>query len=341
MSTLSTGRPLQIDLTAAPDVASANGHAPAPPTQFSASDLAELMAAFNEVTARLQGTHESLQREVARLREELREANEQLQRSRRLAALGEMAAGIAHEVRNPLGSIRLYARMLEQDLADRPPEQTIAGKIAAAVGGLDAVVGDVLAFSRELRIRPEPADGNELLARALESCWSLEAAEAGIRIVHCGGAEAAVCCDTSLLHQALVNIVRNALEAMGECAPPKGGHELRLQCEADAETFAFRIVDTGPGVSPEVVDRMFNPFFTTRATGTGLGLAIVHRIIDAHRGRIVVSDRGREATGPQGTTFELLLPAIRGTEHQHSTQTQPNATSGREARRTGDKEARS
>ena len=84
------------------------------PTAASVSpaELAELMSTFNQVTGRLQSTHESLRTEVARLQEELREANEQLQRSKRLAALGEMAAGIAHEVRNPLGSIRLYARML-------------------------------------------------------------------------------------------------------------------------------------------------------------------------------------------------------------------------------------
>jgi signal transduction histidine kinase len=117
-------------------------------------ELAELLGAFNDVTGRLQRTHERLQREVAGLKRELREANEQLSRSRRLAALGEMAAGIAHEVRNPLSSIRLYARMLEQDLADRPDQRSIAGRIGAAVHGLDAVVGDVLNFARELRVRP-------------------------------------------------------------------------------------------------------------------------------------------------------------------------------------------
>src|SRR5438874_11415481 len=110
------------------------------------------MASFNEVTSKLERTHESLRLEVARLQDELRQANEQLERSRRLAALGQMAAGIAHEVRNPLGSIRLYASLLEQDLGDRPAEKEIAGKIAAAVQGLDGVVGDVLNFSRELKV---------------------------------------------------------------------------------------------------------------------------------------------------------------------------------------------
>ncbi len=92
---------------------------------LSAQDLGELIAAFNDVTARLQNSHEKLHGEVARLTRELADANAQIERSQRLAALGEMAAGIAHEVRNPLGSIRLYARMLEQDLAERQKKKDL------------------------------------------------------------------------------------------------------------------------------------------------------------------------------------------------------------------------
>lgn len=325
-------RPVAIELAQVQSGPEIEAAADAPMT---ATDLAELLSAFNDVTARLQSTHESLQCEVSRLREELREANEQLQRSRRLAALGEMAAGIAHEVRNPLGSIRLYARMLEQDLTDRPEERQIAGKIASAVKGLDAVVGDVLAFSRELRIRPEPAEGPQLLTRALEACWTLERAESGIRVVVAGSQASRddlVHCDTNLLHQALVNIIRNALEAMGEAMPLRGGHELRLQCgpSADGQEFTFRIIDTGPGVNRECLDRMFNPFFTTRATGTGLGLAIVHRIVDAHRGRIVVTDRGEEQAGQRGTIFDLMLP--RTGDGSSSDSKQPTVNPGNEVR---------
>lgn len=331
MSTLRAlipARPIRVETAPPGDAAPVeNGH-------VTAGDLAELMAAFNEVTSRLQGTHETLQREVARLREELRAANEQLQRTRRLAALGEMAAGIAHEVRNPLGSIRLYARMLEQDLGDRPEERQIAGKIAAAVGGLDAVVSDVLVFSRELRVRPESCDPAELLTRALEASWSLEAAEAGIRVVRRHDGAGAALCDPGLMHQALVNVIRNALEAMGDSAPPRTGHELRLECGIVEHEFAFRIADTGPGVDDDVVDRMFNPFFTTRPTGTGLGLAIVHRIVDAHGGRIVVSEKGEGC----GTVFELLLP-MAGSDHRSQTTTHIT-TSGKDARNNGVQEAR-
>ena len=116
---------------------------------MSASELGELFGAFNEVTNRLQETHERLTGEVVRLKGQLRRANDELDRSRRLAALGEMAAGIAHEVRNPLGSIGLYAEMLLADLKSESPEHEIADKIKRAVVGLDAVVGDVLTFSQD------------------------------------------------------------------------------------------------------------------------------------------------------------------------------------------------
>lgn len=284
------------------------------------SELAELLGAFNEVTGRLQRTHERLQREVAGLKRELREANEQLSRSKRLAALGEMAAGIAHEVRNPLSSIRLYARMLEQDLADRPGQRAIAGRIGTAVQGLDAVVGDVLNFSRELRPRPERVAASVLFDRALDACAG-EAA--GVRLLRAvreenaegaGGPEdrgggRAVFCDPTLAHTALVNVIRNAYQAMGE-RPRVGGHELTLSAHAEAGEDGVRgvalcVADTGPGVTDELIDRMFNPFFTTRAAGTGLGLAIVHRIVDAHAGRIAV--RNRPGAGG-GAVFELFFP---------------------------------
>ena len=119
-----------------------------PMPALDSADLAELMGAFNDVAAKLQESNQMLTAEVTRLSGELRDANEQLMRSKRLAALGEMAAGIAHEIRNPLGSIGLYAEMLRDDLADRPEQRTCANKIGAAVTGLNRIVTDVLTFSR-------------------------------------------------------------------------------------------------------------------------------------------------------------------------------------------------
>jgi signal transduction histidine kinase len=297
------------------------------PGALKASDLAELIASFNEVTEKLERTHESLRLEVGRLQGELQEANEQLQRSRRLAALGEMAAGIAHEVRNPLGSIKLYARMLEQDLADRPGERGIAVKIGTAVRGLDAVVGDVLNFARELRAKPETIGAAELLERAVEAVAGTEPA-GGARIVVSAGA-AALWCDSILMHQAVVNIARNGLQAMSEAPPPPGGHTLTLSAGARAGECCITVSDTGPGVGDDAIDRMFNPFFTTRRTGTGLGLAIVHRIVDAHGGRVSVRRNG-QGPGGGGAVFELSWPAKSGVENRAKPRRQDGARRARQ-----------
>jgi signal transduction histidine kinase len=299
------------------------------PTALEPADLAGLMAAFNEVTAKLQASHEQLRAEVVRLTQELGEANSQLERSRRLAALGEMAAGIAHEVRNPLGSIRLYARMLEQDLVDRPGEQGVAVKIAGAARVMEGVVTDVLTFAREFRLRPTEIDVSELMDRVVEACchdgvpgWR------NVEMVRLdkGAAAPAFEADPGLLQQALVNIVRNAIEAMADC--PGRRHRLVLECAPAGEWAAIRVKDTGPGISAEVIARIFNPFFTTRAAGTGLGLAIVHRIIDAHAGSIRVLNN---QDGP-GATFEILLPVQNQlNESQHESHTLAGAMSAPEA----------
>jgi signal transduction histidine kinase len=272
-------------------------------------ELAELFGAFNEVTARLQQTHERLTAEVARLRGELRRANDELERSRRLAALGEMAAGIAHEVRNPLGSIGLYAEMLASDLPDRPAERGLAEKIISAVRGLDAVVGDVLSFSREMKAEPARHSASELLERAAACCLDVLA---GVRVRLAG--DEAVDGDAGLLHQALVNLIRNAGQAMegqavqGPAGAGRGLLVLSSRRVPGERATVLSVSDTGPGLSGAVMERMFNPFFTTRAAGTGLGLAIVHRIVDAHGGRVLVSNRQAHGEDPGGATVELVLP---------------------------------
>lgn len=297
-------------MTALPEP-SADQDAVAAHARPSAGELAELIGAFNEVTGRLQATHDQLRGEVARLTRELGEANQQLERSRRLAALGEMAAGIAHEVRNPLGSIRLYARMLEQDLADRAAERDIVRRIDAAAKGLNNVVGDVLAFAREVKICPERLGVKDVLEKALDACrheglsrWD------DIRVSWAGVPEdAEIEADSGLLHQALVNVLRNAIEAVTE---KSGAGRLKLEFRPaalvlgegrQAPAAAITISDSGAGISDEVLKRMFNPFFTTRRAGTGLGLAIVHRIMDAHGGRVAARNN---AEG--GATFELIFP---------------------------------
>lgn len=275
-------------------------------------DLAQLVEAFGEVSMRLEATHERLRGEVRRLKRQLRDADEELQRSRRLAALGEMAAGIAHEVRNPLGSIRLYAALLEEDLIDRPEQKQTAGRIRQAVCGLDAVVGDVLAFSREMRVRIAPVDLEDLVSGVVDACRADLVAPVAARF---GEDAQSLHGDASLLHRALVNLVRNASDAMRGAGIEDGEivvescRELEACDEHDEVAWrCLRVRDTGTGVSPEVVERMFNPFFTTRDAGTGLGLPIVNRIVDAHGGRVRVWNNADRTPGEPGATVELRLP---------------------------------
>jgi signal transduction histidine kinase len=298
-------------------------------TALSEQDLRDLMSAYHAVTERLQHSHEALQHEVVRLRNELANSNAQLQRSKRLAALGEMAAGIAHEIRNPLAAIQLYAGMVVEDLdiASHPSRQIDNAsrdqrvgfamdntrRIADAVHGLSAIVNDVLTFARPLEPRVAPVHVEHAFVRALDANRPLLAA-ASVQ-VNMRVRSPIVMGDADLLHQALVNLVRNAAEAMNDHAGPR---ELLLGCDEDRETIT--VSDTGPGVDEQVVDRLFNPFFTTRASGTGLGLAIVHRILDAHGGSVAAHND--PLTG--GAVFTLTLPRPVETQlHTHDTIPQP------------------
>lgn len=289
---------------------STHAGASAAPVGLSAADLASLVETFQDATSKLERTHASLRQEVSRLEGELVDTKAQLRRASELAALGEMAAGISHEVRNPLGSIRLYAQLIHDDLGDRPESKQTATKIIKAVDGLDAIVGDVLAFSREMRLRVQWCESGLLLEQAASAC-AAQACDGVELIVQDSGARS-VLADASLVHQALVNVVRNGCEATRK----SGGGLVRLGVgerrvlDADGRRVvmdALVISDEGDGIPAAAKSRIFNPFFTTRETGTGLGLAIVHRIMNAHGGRVHI-DTSTGGERPAGTTVELLLP---------------------------------
>ncbi len=288
-------------------------------------DLAQIIRAYNEVTEKLQVSHESLKAQVVRLQSELASTNAKLQRSKRLAALGEMAAGIAHEIRNPLAAIQLYAGMIVDDLRTGSPstqEQfgptATAQKIVSAVRGLDAVVNDVLAFAREVAPNPVSVQVSQAIDRAVDAC-SPAITLAGISIDRhdrrdgLAQGSLSVYADPSLLHQAMLNLIRNAVDAMSDStAHPSRQTPPRLAFDVSREEsyLTLTVRDSGPGIAQRDIDRIFNPFFTTRNTGTGLGLAIVHRIVDAHGGTISVHNNG-------GAVFELTLPIEPDSDQQH------------------------
>lgn len=300
-------------------------------SRVSAEELADLVLALNATAGELEQTHEALRAEVSHLKAELREANARLERSRRLAALGEMAAGIAHEVRNPLAAIALHAEMLREDLGDGEEGQT-AGKILRAARELDGVVGDVLRFARELTPTYAIVEAEEPARRAIATCQMLaDAAEVTLEVEVAPAAEP-VELDAGLMAQALANLVRNAVEAIAEEGADGPGRVRLLVRPIEVEgcsSMEYTVEDNGPGVPEGTLERMFNPFYTTRQTGCGLGLAMVQRIVDAHGGGVDASCLARDGVA-SGARFVLRVPvrAIDAAEADETRLEQTTVTEG-------------
>jgi PAS domain S-box-containing protein len=218
----------------------------------------------------------------------------------RLAALGHMAAGLAHELRNPLASIELLAGLAKRKLAGDADACALLEELLAEVRGMAEIVRASLDF-----VRPASPSRRDVRVRA-----ALEEAlrQARARVAFDG--EVSLDCDASLracvdpehLRRILVNLIGNACEAMAE-APPGAGRRLHVAARADAGALALVVADSGPGVAPELRERIFYPFFTTRAEGSGVGLAEVQKLAAAHGGSVRVD----EAPGG-GARFHVLLP---------------------------------
>jgi signal transduction histidine kinase len=262
-------------------------------------DLGRSIIAFSDLTDKLQRSHDELSLQVRQLQLELSEKNRLLERRNRLAALGEMAAGMAHEIRNPLGGIQLYSSILAQDLNDRPQSLQMVQKISGGVKRLEGLVSQVLQFTREFSATISDTD----LAEVIEQAVDLASPQLLARKVIChvnGPHPMPVRVDPLLFGQAVLNLVLNAAEAILE----GGTIDVCYGPPVDDNTRQFRmtVIDSGPGIRADVLDRIFNPFFTTKETGTGLGLAIVHRVVEAHDGIITASNAD---TG--GAKFEIRI----------------------------------
>lgn len=228
---------------------------------------------------------------------------ERLQRRNRLAAMGEMVGRIAHEIRNPLGSIELFASMLRRDLKHEPGLRNYAEHISSSVQLLDRLLSNLLLYTKPDCSHAEWHETETVLLDALTlAAHAIARARIDIRL-HIEAPAARIRCDAGQLKQVLLNLILNAVQAM-----PCGGvltfsAELIPDTQPHAPSLRLSVADTGVGIAPAVRARIFDPFFTTRDEGTGLGLAIVHAIVEAHRGRIDV-----ESVPGQGTTFTMVLP---------------------------------
>jgi signal transduction histidine kinase len=247
---------------------------------------------------------------LAETNRKLEQAQEEARRSERLAALGQMSAGLAHEIRNPLGVIKGSAEMLHQKLGESNPlASELAGYISSETNRLSALVTRFLDFARPLHAELTPQDITSVLDRAVHD----------VALTHQDEGDSVqverqyepnlplVPVDESLSEQAFVNLIQNAYDAMGS----RGG-TLRVKAarvnHGNRAGVEVRIEDTGPGIPAELREQIFNPFVTTKKTGVGLGLSIVSRIIDGHHGTIRV-ESGGDGSSPKGASFIVFLPA--------------------------------
>jgi len=247
--------------------------------------------------------YRQLAEELAETNRRLEQAQEEARRSERLAALGQLTAGLAHEIRNPLAVIRGSAETLMRRLQSADPLSTeLAGYINSEVSRLNTLVTRFLNFARPLKLEKRPTQIPPLLDRALKVAmerWP----EAKVEVSRQYAEDLPeMNVDPDLCEQAFVNLVLNAYEAMKET-----GGRLTLSVSA-ANSDGRRgveagIVDTGPGVPPELREQIFNPFFTTKKEGVGLGLSLVSKIVDDHRGWIRVSSEPGK-----GACFRVFLP---------------------------------
>ncbi|MCB9851827.1 MAG: hypothetical protein H6819_01925 [Phycisphaerales bacterium] len=261
-------------------------------------ELGAIIRAYSDVTDRLKQAHDRLTAEVARLSGEIKLKNAELRRKDRLAALGEMAAGLAHEVRNPLGGIALYSSKLERDLSDRPESMLAASRITQGVRDLDRLVSEILDFAQEDRLERQSVPLGSILTMVEDGAAHWSERSGATLLIDPAAREVGVFCDAQRLRQVLLNLVINGLQAAG------AGGRVQLTAKRRGKETQIDVWDTGPGIPAEVRDRIFNPFFTTKDTGTGLGLAIVHRIIEAHGGTVRVTSDAK--TG--GARFVMRLP---------------------------------
>jgi len=267
------------------DLSNGQAGAGAPNYARRVDELGKIIHTYNEITEKLQHSHEQLTRTVISLRQELSEKNRLLERKNRLAAVGEMAAGMAHEIRNPLGGIQLYASLLAKDLPDRPASLELVRKISGGVKRLEGLVSQVLQFTRDIQLTIAEMDLAEVVQEAGEYAQQT-CVERGVELVIQGPRSLPVQADALLISQVILNLILNGAEAT-----EAGGKVLVEFNRERGREFWLVVSDTGPGISPAVIDRIFDPFFTTKATGTGLGLPIVHRIIEAHDGSITVCNQ--------------------------------------------------
>lgn len=246
----------------------------------------DLVVRFQAASESLEHSYAELQEKVVTLSAELQKEREERIRLERLAGMGEMAMELAHEIRNPLGSIELYASMLEGEYAEQ---------IVRSVRLLNHTVTNTLQFGKPIYPVARKMSVAELFA-GLRAMIGPLADQKSIHFETVCPPQYTVVADFELLHRMLLNLGLNALRE----TPSEG--TIRFCATTEAHETVFTVVDTGMGIPDETKARIFDPMFSTHREGCGLGLSIVKRIVESHKGTIDLT------SSPKGTTFTIRIP---------------------------------
>ena len=230
---------------------------------------------------------------------EVQELKKEVERSTRLASIGRLAAGVAHEIRNPLSSIKGFATYFGERYKDIPEDKDTAQIMVNEVERLNRVISQLLEFARPVNINRKTVDIKTIINHSVKMI-ERNAHEKDIRVhVEVPSGIPHIAVDSDRINQVFLNLFLNSIEAMDS------GGELSISVNYDstAEMMKIKVSDTGKGISPSDIGNVFDPYFTTKQSGTGLGLAIVHRIIESHDGEIKV-----ESNQGKGTDATIILP---------------------------------
>ena len=271
-------------------------------------DLPRLFEEFSRTTANLVATHGALCAEVESLKQELADKSRRLERKKRLEALGRVAAGMAHEFRNPLGGIRLTVDAL-LEAQPHPRARERLEHVRRAVEHLNHIVEDLLTFTLQGVVDRIPIPCRDLVEHSLAMAFGERSWQAqGIRVQ--GDPELEVAVDRHGFTQVLVNLLLNASQALADGTGPETPAD-RLGVwwgERDGRVW-IEVADDGPGIPAGEEEKIFHPFYSLRDGGTGLGLAIVHSRVEAHEGEIAVVDEAwGGCPGFSGARFRIQLP---------------------------------
>ncbi|OGA55630.1 MAG: hypothetical protein A3G81_20335 [Betaproteobacteria bacterium RIFCSPLOWO2_12_FULL_65_14] len=266
-------------------------------------EIGELMGSFNAMAQEIDEHRGRLERLVQARTAELEQAHESLMRSEKLASIGVLASGVAHELNNPLTSILMNINLLMEEVEDRPDLHRELKRVGDDALRCQRIINDLRDFSHRRELEIGPCDLNAVVSDALGLISRQLRLQKIALTRNLPDRMPCVLCDPDRIRQVLMNVFVNAIQAM-----PEGG-TLSVGTAFQEGRAAITVTDSGPGIPSDIRSRIFDPFFTTKAEGTGLGLSIVYGIMEEHGGRVEI-----DSAAAAGTAVRLLLPTQEGYE---------------------------